>query len=105
MTIRPVELNGVIQRSNDVSTQKQNEDNKPYTQQQNIQAEFKKETFRHMQQVRHSEDTENGQQRFDAREKGSNEYERNQNQNRKKEKKVSGRVVKKGATSGIDIKI
>ena len=43
MSIRPVEFNGMIQRTQDVSTLKQNEDNKPFMEQQNIQTQFSKE--------------------------------------------------------------
>ena len=40
MSIRPVEFHGIVQRSQDVSTLKQNEDNKPMLQQQNVQTQF-----------------------------------------------------------------
>lgn len=103
MTIRPVDLNGMIQRTNDVSNLKQQEDSKPFTQQQAIQTEFSKETMRHLKQVRHSDDAENEKQRFDAREKGSNEYQ--DNRKKQKKKQTDGKVVEKKATSGIDIKI
>ena len=67
MSIRPVEFHGVVQRSQDVSALKQNEDNRPMLQQQNVQTQFAKETMRH-------NDSDNPEQKFDAREKGSNEY-------------------------------
>ena len=40
MSIRPVEFSGVVQRSQDVSALKQNEDNKSMLQQQNVQTQF-----------------------------------------------------------------
>ncbi len=104
MSIRPVDVNGMIQRTQDVSTLKQNEDNKPVLQQQNIQAQFGKETIRHMQQVTHADDAENHQKRYDAKEKGSNEYTNNQKQ-KKKEKKKDGKVIAKTMAGGFDIKI
>ena len=104
MSIRPVEFNGVIQRTQDVSALKQNEDNKPFMEQHNIQAQFSKETVRHMQKVNHADDAQNQQKRYDAREKGSNEYENQQNQ-KKKEKKNDGKVIAKTVASGFDIKI
>lgn len=104
MSIRPVDFNGMIQRTQDVSTLKQNEDNKPVLQQQNIQAQFSKETIRHMQQVTHAEDAENHQKRYDAKEKGSNEYKNHKNQ-KKKEKKKDGKVIEKAISNGFDIKI
>lgn len=75
MSIRPVEFSGVVQRSQDVSALKQNEDNKSMLQQQNVQTQFAKDTMHHMQQVTHANDSDNPEKKFDAREKGSNEYE------------------------------
>ncbi len=104
MSIRPVEFNGMIQRTQDVSTMKQNEDNKPVMEQQNIQTQFSKETVRHMQQVTHADDAENPKKRYDAKEKGSNEYV-NQQKQKKKEKKKDGKVIAKSTSVGFDIKI
>lgn len=104
MSIRPIEVSGMIQRTQDVSTLKQNEDNKPVMDQRNIQTQFSKETIRHMQQVTHADDTENQQKRYDAKEKGSNEYV-NQQKKKKKEKKTDGKVIEKSKFSGFDIKI
>lgn len=104
MSIRPVEYNGVIQRANDVGTVKQNEDNKPVLEQHNIQAQFSKETVRHMQQVIHADDAQQHQKQYDAREKGSNEYV-NQQKQKKKEKKKDGKVIEKSISGGFDIKI
>lgn len=103
MSIRPVEVNGMIQRTQDVSTLKQNEDNKPMLQQQNIQTQFSKETIHHLKQVNHADDTENQQKRYDAKEKGSNEYVNQQK--KKKEKKKDGKVIVKSQGGGFDVKI
>lgn len=105
MSIRPVEFSGMVQRSQDVSTLKQNEDNKPMLQQQNVQMQFSKETIHHMQQVTHANDSDNPKQKFDAREKGSNEYENRRNKKKKAEEKNSGKVSAKAAPSGFDMKI
>ena len=103
MSIRPVEVNGMIQRTQDVSTLKQNEDNKPMLQQQNIQTQFSKETIHHLKQVNHADDTENQQKRYDAKEKGRNEYVNQQK--KKKEKKKDGKVIVKSQGGGFDVKI
>ena len=42
MSIRPVVLNGMIQRTQDVGNLKQQEDNRPIVEQQNIQIEQQK---------------------------------------------------------------
>ena len=44
MSIRPVDFNGMVQRTQDVSTLKQNEDNKPVFQQQVLGTKLEKET-------------------------------------------------------------
>ena len=59
MAIRPVEFSGIVQRSQDMSALKQNEDNKPMVQQQNVQTQFAKETIHHMHQVNHANDSDN----------------------------------------------
>ena len=104
MSIRPVEFSGVVQRSQDVSTVKQNEDNKSALQQQNVQTQFAKDTTHHMQQVTHANDSDNSQKKFDAREKGSNEYEDRRNKKKKAEEKNSGKVSVK-TRGGFDMKI
>ena len=104
MSIRPVELSGVVQRSQDVSTVKHNEDNKSALQQQNVQTQFAKDTTHHMQQVTHANDSDNPKKKFDAREKGSNEYEDRRNRKKKAGEKNSGKVSVK-TTGGFDMKI
>ena len=46
MSIRPVDMNGVIQRTQDVGTLKQQQDMKPMVDQQNIQMEVQREEYR-----------------------------------------------------------
>ncbi|MEG0963739.1 MAG: hypothetical protein RSD28_05220 [Lachnospiraceae bacterium] len=104
MSIRPVEISGMLQRTQDVSTLKQNENNKPMVEQQTLQTQFAKETIHHMKQVVHAEDTEKKQRKYDAREKGDNEYE-DHRKKQKREQKKDGKVIPKGAVGGFDIKI
>lgn len=106
MSVGPVTIHGVIQRANDVGTVKHQEDTKPMVDQQNIQTQMKNQQMRHLQQVRHADDSENHQKKYDAKEKGSNEY---QGQGQKKKKKKSnekdGAVVLKAENSHFDMKI
>ena len=44
MTINPLHLNGMMQRSQDVSTLKQNEEQRPVVQQENIQVSFSRKS-------------------------------------------------------------
>lgn len=106
MSIRPVELNGMLQRTQDVSSVKQNEDNKPMLQQQNLNAQFSKETVHHMKQVTHGENAENTKKRYDAKEKGDNEYGGSSKQKKKeKEHQKEGKGIPKTRLGGFDIKV
>ncbi len=104
MSIRPVEFSGVVQRSQDISAVKQQEDNKAALQQQNMQTHFSKETSQHMQQVNHADDSKNPEQKFDAREKGRNKYE-NLRKKKKTDKKEDGKAAAKATVGGFDMKI
>ena len=57
-----------------------------------------------MQQVTHANDSDNPKKKFDAREKGSNEYEDRRNKKKRAEEKNSGKVSVK-TTGGFDMKI
>lgn len=111
MAIGPVILNGVVSVSNDYSAIKHNEDNKGMLHQQGFQVQMEKQL-----DIRHTRITENEQMRkeekkFDAREKGDNEYagdggkrRQKQNHNEKNVKNANGKVAAKGQSS-FDIKI
>lgn len=109
MSIRPVVLNGMIQRTQDVSNLKQQEDNKPVIQQQNIEIQQEKQEDRLMHQVQEADQKENDGYRYDAKEKGNNQYEGGQQKKKKKqqdrEPENGGRVILKGQGSSFDIKI
>ena len=51
MSIRPVDFNGMIQRTQDVSTLKQNEDNRPVVEQQTIFSQEMKKVEQNLHQV------------------------------------------------------
>ena len=110
MSIRPVVDNGVIQRTQDIGTIKQHEDSRPTVQQQNlgIQQERREDQLTH--QVQQPDRKENDGYRYDAREKGSNEYEDRRKKKKRqkesaKEEQTDGKVIYKGHTSSFDIKI
>ena len=58
MSIRPVDMNGVIQRTQDVGTLKQQQDMKPMVDQQNIQIEVQREEYRQSEQVTRKDDSQ-----------------------------------------------
>ena len=103
MAVGPVTINGLISRTQDISTIKQQEDNKPFVQQQNIQAEFKTQEDRHLKQVNHADDAKQHQKKYDAKEKGSNEYHGQQKKKKKHEER--NKVMYKQESGHFDIKI
>ncbi len=108
MTVRPVDINGMIQRTQDIGTLKRNEDVKPQVDQQNIQTHVVKQEERVAKEVVGAEDTQKEDYRYDAKEKGNSQYEGNSKGKKKREKEkedVEGRVIVKGKSAGFDMKI
>ncbi len=109
MSIRPVVLNGMIQRTQDIGNLKQQEDNKPVVQQQNIAIQQERQEDRLTHQVQEPDQKENDAYRYDAKEKGNNQYEGGQKKKKKKqqdkEPENGGKVILKGQGSSFDIKI
>lgn len=103
MAMGPIEL-GTVVRSQDYTMIKQNEDNKNVAQQSVLVQDKQKEDTQKTKQVNQSDDTQWQQKKFDAREKGSGNYEGDGGRKRKKEKEPDGKVVMKGR-GGFDIKI
>lgn len=105
MSVGPVTMNGVIQRVHDVGTVKQQEDVKPFLDQQNIQIHLKQEGEKHLKQVRHADDSDNHQKKYDAKEKGNNEYQGQQKRKKKTGPKEDGKMTMKAGNSHFDMKI
>lgn len=108
MSIRPIDFSGMVQRTQDVSTLKQNADNKPTFDQQLISVKMQKDTQQSSKQVTHGEDAENYQKKYDARDKGSNEYvadRRKKDKKDKKENKKDGTATLAHPRGSFDIKI
>lgn len=106
MTIRPIDLNGMIQRTQDVGTVKLHEDNKPLVDQQNIQQHVVKEEQKLTKQVQQADDTNQPEYRYDAKDKGNGQYQ--ENKKRKKDSKknqTEDKVIIKNLSGSIDIKI
>ena len=99
MSIRPVDFNGMIQRTQDVSTLKQNEDNRPVVEQQTIFSQEMKKVEQNLHQV------VNAGYRYDAKEKGNGRYEKEERKKKDKKQQKADNVYLKGQTSGFDIKV
>ena len=110
MAIGQVELNHAMTRIQDYTTQKHNEDQKGVVQQSHAQIKFDKELEQDIRKVvkTNQEEYQNKAQyqnkRFDAKEKGSNQYFGDGGQQKKKKKETDGRVTPK-KPSGFDIRI
>lgn len=105
MTISRIELQGQIVRGQDFSNIKHAEDNKGAVEQSQITARTDQAVELKLQHVNDAEQTENRQKKFDAKDKGSNEYNGDGGQ-KKKKKESDGVVVIKGASpGGFDLKI
>lgn len=105
MTISRVELQGQVTRAQDFTTIKHNEDNKVMVDQTNIQRQFDQNVDNRLRQVNQSDQAENQQKRFDAKEKGNGTYSGDGGKRRKKEEKEEdGKVVLKGR-GGFDVKV
>ena len=104
MTIRPVVLNGMIQRTDDIGQLKQHEDAKPAVDQQNIQMQVNQRADVLSHQVIQSQNSDKTKNDADAREEGHGQY-RASSSKRKKAAADKGRVIRKSDTFGFDIKI
>lgn len=107
MSIRPVEFNGMIQRTQDIGNMKQHEDNKPVVQQHNIEITQEKHEESLAHKVQDTEEKENFEFRYDAKEKGSNSYSGNGRKKKKQEKELEkdGKILLKERKTSFDVKI
>jgi len=104
MAIGPIEMTGMVTRSQDISLFKQNEDNKPMIDQSNILTNVQKKAQEQNQQVNHADNAEYHEYKYDAKEKGNGSYQDNRKKEQKEKKKKDGVVVEK-RPSGFDIRI
>lgn len=106
MAITPLEQYGTIGRTQDYAIVKQQEDTKTATDQINIQVKIEKAANDKVNQVRSADDTQFSEKKFDAKEKGDNEYTGDGGQKRKKTAPVhtEGKVILK-RTQSFDMKI
>lgn len=104
--MRPVVISGMIQRTDDVSLMKQQQDSRPMVEQHNLQAKVdeREDNLRH--QVMTSEDSAKADTHADAREEGKNTYffRKRANKNKTEDAPVD-RVIKKNAGGGFDMKV
>lgn len=105
MGIGAIELQGSIQRLNDYASIKHNEDSKSAINQTNISHTVNKEVENKATSVRRGDDVSNNQKKFDAKEKGSNEYYGDGGKQGEKKQNSNGKVLVKQQNSTFDIRI
>ncbi len=102
MAFSAVELT-TISRTQDYTTIKHNEDNKGFTDQSNIGQHVQKETNQRTREVHSSDNSDWHNRKFDAKDKGNNEYNGDGGRRNKREKKEEQVIV--NGHRGFDIKI
>ena len=98
MAIGHIEMQGQILRAQDFSQIKQQDDQRPEINQTLLQQQMTKTETKQMTRVNSRTDIENQMKKFDAREKGSNEYHGDGGKNRRQKKEEDGKVILKGVT-------
>lgn len=97
MAIGMIELQGGIQRTQDFSILKHNEDIKTHVDQNNLQIQADKTSEQNANRIVRSDDSSKSEGKADAREKGGGTYAGDGGKNRKKQEvPTEGRVVVKG---------
>lgn len=92
-----------ITRTQDYTALKQNGDNKGLMDQSNIGQHVQKQTDQRVREVRSSDNADWHNKKFDAKDKGSNEYNSDGGRQRKQEEKREQVIV--NGHRGFDIKI
>ena len=105
MTIRPIDLNGMIQRADDVSILKKQEDSKAMHDQQNIQMQVNKREDELAHRVVHADQSQNARNNADAKNEGRNKYQKNKTNKKEKDVEKIRVVEKHHGRERIDIKI
>ncbi|MCM1038158.1 MAG: hypothetical protein NC314_08455 [Roseburia sp.] len=106
MAIGQIEIQGQITRAQDFTTYKHNEDTKGMVEQANVGNQFAKQIENQIKKVNHGDQPEYHNKKFDAKDKGSNEYRGDGGRRGKKreKKEADGKVLLKGV-SRIDISL
>lgn len=99
MAIGFVEMQGQITRAQDFTSIKHNEDSRPMVDQANFGQQMNKQIERQVNRVNQGDQPEYHEKKFDAKDKGSNEYHGDGGKSRKKklEQDPDGKVLMKKA--------
>lgn len=105
MIVKPAMMQATIQRTQDMSSIKQQEDNKAYAAQTNAQTNVQKDVQQKTQNVNKKENAEHHEEKHDAKEKGKNEYfSQNNKRDRNQKDESDGKVIIK-KRANFDLKV
>ena len=105
MIVRPVVMQGTVQNSQNMTSIKHGEDVKPAVEQANIAATNQKEVQQKSENVIRKDGVDKNNEKFDAKEKGKNEYYSVKVKKKKKETIQSEEKVLLKSSGMFDIKI
>ena len=105
MIVKPIDL-AMVQQMNEVSNIKNNENQKPMVDQQNIMTQVQKEVANKAEQVVKKDNADKNESKFDAKDKSNNEYAKDGKLVNRKKKRDDGKVfLKDQNVADFDIKI
>lgn len=96
MAITPVEWNSVMSNTQDYTSVRHQEEMKGMVDQTNFQSALDKEVKDRVNQVREKDDAQMNGKKYDAKEKGSNQYSGDGGSKRKQKEAAVDRVTVKG---------
>ena len=105
MIVRPVVMQGTVLNSQNMTSIKHGEDVKPAVEQANIAATNQKEVQQKSENVIRKDGVDKNNEKFDAKEKGKNEYYSVKVKKKKKENIQSEEKVLLKSSGMFDIKI
>ena len=103
--ISPIEMNGVINRTQDIANLRHNEEQKSIIDQGNVNVVMENKRDEDAYTVQITGDSDKTDTKHDAKEESKNKYFDNRKKDKKSEKKDEDVIVKKKQSYNFDIKI
>ncbi len=103
--IRPIELNGMLQRTDDIGVIKHQQDAKPLVDQQNIQAQITQNQNVMLHQVQNTSASDKTNNEADAKDEGKGACYSSRKKKKNEKKQSIGKVINKNDVGGFDMKV
>lgn len=104
--ISPIESNGMVARTQDYASMRQQDDSKAFGAQLNVQQRMDERDAANVRTVRNANDSGKSDTHHDAREEGRNKYfDIRDKKKSKKDAPVEGKVTLKSEYGGFDFKV